>query len=211
MTIDPKRLAVYVVTSAEGVPGRTHLDVARAAVAGGATTVQVRAPGVDAAHRRDLAGEIAAVCRAAGTICVVNDDPVVARAAGADGVHVGQDDRPDAARAVLGDAGVVGVSVHTPDQARRAADAGADYLGVTVWETPTKPEARGIGLAGVEAIVAATHLPVVGIGGIHVANAASVIAAGAAGVAVVSAVGAADDPVEATRRLAEAIGAVVPR
>ena len=206
MGIDPGRLAVYVVTSEEGVPGRTHLDVARAAVVGGAGAVQFRAPALEPARAREAAAAVVAVCRAGGVLAIVNDDPELAAAVDADGVHVGQDDRPGAARAHLGAGRVIGVSVHTPDQARRAADGGADYLGVTIWETPTKPEARGVGLAGLEAIAGATHLPVVGIGGIHLGNAASVIAAGAAGVAVVSAVGAADDPVAATRALVAAIG-----
>ena len=95
---------------------------------------------------------------------------------------------------------------------RSAAAAGADYLGVTVWATATKAEASPLGLHGLRAVVDATDLPVVAIGGIDGVNAREVLLAGAAGVAVVSAVGGAGDPVAATRELVEAIGeeAVTP-
>ncbi len=79
---------------------------------------------------------------------------------------------------------------------------------MTVWATATKPEARPHGLEGVREVVAATPLPVVGIGGITPENAASVLRAGAAGVAVISAVAAADDPVEAVRELRRAVDRV---
>ena len=92
-----------------------------------------------------------------------------------------------------------------PDQARAAERFGADYLGVTVWPTATKPEAQAGGLERLRAIASATALPVVGIGGIDATNASQVIGAGAAGVAVISAVGAADDPEAATRTLVAAV------
>jgi thiamine-phosphate pyrophosphorylase len=100
---------------------------------------------------------------------------------------------------------ILGVSVEDAEQAIRAETADADYVGVTVWDTPTKPDARPRGLEGVRRVADATSLPVVGIGGMGAANAAQVLAAGAAGVAFVSAVGAADDPVSATRLLAEIV------
>jgi thiamine-phosphate pyrophosphorylase len=86
-----------------------------------------------------------------------------------------------------------------------AERAGADYLGVTVWPTPTKPEAEGRGLDGIGAVVAATSLPVVGIGGIVAGNAARVLEAGAVGVAVISAVASPADPVAATRTLVRVV------
>ncbi|MFM8999120.1 MAG: thiamine phosphate synthase, partial [Actinomycetota bacterium] len=133
------------------------------------------------------------------------DDVEAALAAGADGVHVGQDADAVAVRARLGAERILGVSVGSPVEAAVAASAGADYLGVTGWATPTKPEARPAGLAGVAAVAAATDLPVVGIGGIDARNAAEVLAAGAAGVAVISAIAAAVDPVAATRAIAESV------
>jgi thiamine-phosphate pyrophosphorylase len=86
--------------------------------------------------------------------------------------------------------------------------AGADYLGVTVWGTGTKPEAVPVGLEGLREVAAATALPVVGIGGIHAENAREVLVAGAAGIAVISAVADADDPVAAVRELRALVDAV---
>ena len=205
---DAERVALYVVTSAS-FRGRSHLDVARAAIAGGATAVQLRAPELDDDALATIARELAGACRAAGVLSIVNDRPAVAVVAGAGGAHVGQGDDVEGARATLGEDRVLGISVASAEQARRAAGLGADYLGVTVWATPTKPEAAPEGLAGVRAVAAASPLPVVGIGGIDAGNAGEVLAAGAAGVAVVSAVAGAEDPVGATRVLRSAVEAAL--
>jgi thiamine-phosphate pyrophosphorylase len=203
--VDPRSLRVYVVTSSGLAPGRGHRDVALAALRGGATAIQLRAPELRDEDLEPLAAELAARCRDAGVLFVVNDRVEVAAAVGA-GAHVGQGDDPSAARARLGRASPLGISVSTVEEALAAADAGADYLGVTVWATPTKPEAAPRGIHGLRAVVDATRLPVVAIGGIDATNASEVILAGASGVAVVSAVGAAPDPVAATRALVEAVG-----
>jgi thiamine-phosphate pyrophosphorylase len=120
-------------------------------------------------------------------------------------LHIGQDADARAARRMLGEGVALGVSVETSRQTVDAAAAGADYVAVTVWATPTKPEAVPRGLQVVRDLAGSAWLPVVGIGGIDASNAAMVLAAGAAGVAVVSAVAAASDPVAATRALAEVV------
>jgi thiamine-phosphate pyrophosphorylase len=102
------------------------------------------------------------------------------------------------------------VSVISPEQALAAERERADYLGATEWATPTKPEAKPLGLERFAEIVASTPLPVVGIGGITAANVPQVMEAGAAGVAVVSAVGGAADPVAATRALVEVVRRAAP-
>jgi thiamine-phosphate pyrophosphorylase len=198
--LDRASLRVYVVTSS-AFGGRTHLDVASAAIEGGATAVQFRAPELAEYEAYVVARELVARSRVHGVLAIVNDLVDVAVAVRADGVHVGQEDGPSKARAAIGVDARLGVSVATREQARQAELDGADYLGVTVWSTATKPEAEPVGLDALRAIVEATELPVVAIGGIHTGNAADVIAAGAAGVAVVSAVAAADDPVAAVRDL----------
>ncbi len=205
--LDPRSLAVYVVTSSGLAPGRGHREVAEAAIAGGATAVQLRDKERSDEELLPLTRELAGRCRDAGVLFVVNDRVELALACGAGGVHVGEDQDAREVRERIGPRMVLGVSVASPEGARAAAEAGADYLGVTVWATPTKPEARPLGLDGLRAIAAATSLPVVGIGGITAENAAAVLEAGAAGVAVVSAVGAAADPVAATRRLVEVVDA----
>lgn len=207
--LDRPSLCVYVVTSTGLTPGRGHRDVALAAIEGGASAIQVRAPELQDDDLLPLAAELALRCREAGVLFVVNDRLDVALASGADGVHLGQRDDLDQARARIGENGVLGISVDDAEEARDAEAGGADYLGVTVWATPTKPEAVPHDLEGLRAIVEATSLPVVGIGGITSVNAGRVIAAGAAGVAVVSTVGAAEDPVGATKQLAAAVRSAV--
>jgi len=189
-----------VITS-EGSRDRGHRDVAAAGIAGGATAIQLRAPDVPDDRLLPLALDLGSSCRAAGVLFVVNDRAGVARAAGSDGLHVGRADDQAGARWAIGTRVLLGMSVATPDEAIEAEALGADYLGVTVWSTPTKPGAVPVGLEGLHAIAAATPLPVVGVGGIGVENAPAVIGAGAVGVAVVSAVASAADPVAATRRL----------
>ena len=203
--VDPRSLELYVVTSGTLVPGRGHRAVALAAIEGGASAVQLRAPELDDDELVPLARELAEACRGAGVLFIVNDRPDVAGLVRADGVHVGQGDAPLEARGRLGPGLVLGISVDDAAQARAAAAAGADYLGVTVWRTPTKPEAVAGGPSVVTTVAEASGLPVVGIGGIDASNAAEVMAAGAAGVAVVSAIAAAEDPVAATRELRAAI------
>lgn len=198
-------LGVYVLTSSGYVAGRGHLEVALAAVDGGANAVQLRAPELGDPELLALASEIASACRAAGALFLVNDRIEMALASGADGVHLGQGDLEGEPRERLGPEALLGISVETPGQASAAEAAGADYVAVTVWATPTKPEARPRGLEGLREVVAATSLPVVGIGGIHLGNVMEVLDAGAEGVAVISAVGAMPDPVAATRELGDVV------
>jgi thiamine-phosphate pyrophosphorylase len=194
-------LGVYVVTAAGLVPGRGHAEVAIAAIEGGANAVQLRAPEHSDDQLLPLARELAERCAERGVLFIVNDRVDLAIACGAAGVHLGQGDPWQDARIRLGPEMILGVSVDDAEQASAAEAAGADYLGVTVFTTATKPEAVPLGLEGVRAISDATRLPVVGIGGIDAGNARTVLEAGAAGVAVVSAVAAAADPAAATREL----------
>jgi len=198
--IGPERLALCVVTSSGFVPGRGHREVTLAAIEGGATAIQLRAAELPDVRLLPLAEELAQICRSSGVLFVLNDRIEVAAMAGA-GAHVGQDDDPAGARATLGPDVVLGISVGTPDQARAAEAAGADYLGVTVWATPTKADAVPRGLDGLRAVVQTASVPVVAIGGINLQNAHEVLEAGAAGVAVVAAVGAAPDMAAAVRAL----------
>jgi len=199
------RLGVYVVTGTDPARGRGHLDVALAAVAGGADAVQLRAPELTDDELLALARTLAARCATAGVLFLVNDRVDLAVYSGADGVHLGHGDDYATARSRLGTDRLLGVSVATVAEVTAAEAAGADYLGVTVWPTHTKPEAIAAGLAGLRAVIAATQLPVVGIGGIVAGNAEQVMCAGAAGVGVVSAVSRAEDPAAAVRGLASIV------
>jgi thiamine-phosphate diphosphorylase len=199
--LEPRALDLYVVTTGTLVSGRAHGEIATAAVEGGATAVQLRAPELSDDRLLPLAAVLARTCGEAGVLFLVNDRIEVAIRCDAAGAHVGQDENLEEARGRLGPERILGVSVGDGDEAKAAEAAGADYLGVTVWETATKPEAVPIGLDGVRAVSDATALPVVGIGGIDIANARDVLAAGAAGIAVIGAVATADDPTVAVREL----------
>jgi thiamine-phosphate pyrophosphorylase len=132
-----------------------------------------------------------------GVAFIVNDDPEIALAVGADGVHLGQDDMPyREARRLLGDAAVIGLSTHNPAQTAAACALGPDYVGVgPVFATPTKkvPDPV-IGLDGMRRMLALATVPAVAIGGIDHSNVAAVVAAGAEHVCAVRCVNGSGDP-----------------
>jgi thiamine-phosphate pyrophosphorylase len=200
--------SLYLVTDRPLARGRKLVDVVLSAVRGGSTVVQIREKDAKTRDYVALAAELKRVLDPFGVPLVVNDRIDVALACGAAGVHVGQDDMPcDAARRIVGDDVIVGVSVSTPDEALRATNEGADYLGVSpIFDTPTKADTpAATGLGGLAAIRAVTELPLIAIGGLTKSNAADVVAAGADGIAVVSALMAADDPEAAASALRAAI------
>ena len=208
MTALAERLRLMVVTDRRSAGARSILDVAAAAVGAGATAIQLRDKALPARDLCLLGEALVALCHARGALCLVNDRLDVALACGADGVHLGQDDLPLArARAIAGAHFVIGVSAGLPDEARRAAAEGADYLGTgSVFATASKPDAgEPIGPEGLERVVLASTLPVVAIGGITSGNARQAMTAGASGVAVISAVMGAADPAGATRALLAAV------
>jgi len=191
-------LRLYLVTDRDLAGGRPLAEIVRLALRGGVTAVQVREKSLGASRFLEEVLELQRVLAGTGVPLVVNDRVDVALAARADGVHVGQDDLPAAeARRLVGPSMLLGVSVATADEARRALDHGADYVSVSpVFLTPTKPDAElAVGLEGVARVrSAAGDAPVLAIGGINAGNARAVVAAGADGVAVVSAVMSAPDP-----------------
>jgi thiamine-phosphate pyrophosphorylase len=200
---------VYVVTDARLSRGRSHAEVVRAALEGGADVVQLRDKEASGRTLYEAALELRAITRAAGVPLIVNDRIDVAVAADAEGAHVGQDDLPaKQARRVLGNGRLLGVSAVTLDDALRAEADGADYLGVgPIFDARrTKPDADPpLGEAGLAQIRAGTSKPVVAIGGLDADNAENVIVAGADALAVVSAVVGADDVAEAVRDLRDRV------
>ena len=163
-----------------------ELETARVAVEGGATVVQWRlkdVPRVDVVERGRATRSL---CARFGVPFVVNDDVDAALMLGADGVHLGRDDR--GAETAKDHGLMLGLSATTLDEAR-AAEGRADYIGAgPVWATPSKSDADPpIGLDGLREICAAVSTPVVAIGGIDVSNVADCMRAGAAGVAVIRA------------------------
>jgi thiamine-phosphate pyrophosphorylase len=206
------RLGLYVITCAERASERGHLDVAKAALEGGADALQLRDKGLGGGEMYRLASRMKEIVDKGGGTCLfcVNDRVDVALAAGASGVHLGQEDLPAAAaRSIVGERMVIGISAATVEEAEIAKADGADYLGVgPVFATPTKPDAGvPIGLDGLSRIRDAVDTPIVAIGGIDEKNAEQVLASGADGIAVISAVTSAADMQEAARRLRRVVDA----
>jgi thiamine-phosphate pyrophosphorylase len=182
---------------------------ARAACDGGAAVIQLRAKYATDREALDWSAEIRAGAQACGALFFVNDRFDLALAAGADGVHLGQEDLPpgrvppEVRRRLL-----IGRSTHTLEQARAAREEPVDYVAFgPVFGTRSKPSpyaARGLSLLA-EVVRAVAPRPVIAIGGIDADNAREVARSGAAGAAVISAVAAADDPERAARDLAAAL------
>ena len=202
---------LYVITADVADLGRSHLEIAEAALAAGVRTIQFRDKNMTTRELLETASVLRQRTRQAGARLFVNDRVDVALAVEADGVHLGPDDMPVAAARRLArhtSGGLrLGASAGTVEEAIAAAEAGADYLGVgSVFATDTKPDAGDpIGLEGLRKIAAATRLPVIAIGGITRENAASVIDAGADGAAVIRAVVRAPDMTVAARDLLEVV------
>lgn len=203
MKVLPEQLRLYAVTDRAWLRGRTLEEQVAEAIDGGATFVQLREKDLDPA---DLLGEarvLAALCRSRNVPFVVNDNVEIALAAGADGVHVGQDDMAaPRARAILGPDKIIGVSTHNPEEARLAQIQGADYLGCgAVFSSSTKDDARVLTYGTLQLVTSAVDIPVVAIGGITRDNVEKLRGSGVAGVAVVSALFAQPDIREAARQL----------
>jgi thiamine-phosphate pyrophosphorylase len=206
--IRPFDISVYLITDRALSGARGVLETVEAAIAGGATMVQLRDPEAKTRALVEEARAIHALTRPAGVPFIVNDRIDVALAAGADGVHVGQADMTVAdVRALIGPKPILGLSITSEADLDVSDLRGVDYLGVgPVFQTSTKPDAAPpINVGGLEAIVARTKVPIVAIGGLHAGNAADAIAAGAHGIAVVSAICAALDAEAATRELVEIV------
>ena len=208
----PPRPFLYPIVDVGVLGSRPVREAVRALAAGGATLLQLRAKATKDRQLLPLAREAVAAARAAGVTLIVNDRADVALMAGADGVHVGQDDLPPVAcRTVLGDRPLVGLSTHGLAQLEAGAREPVDYLAVgPVFATRSKEDPDPV--VGPELVRRARERwrgPLVAIGGITPDNAREVVDAGADGLAVISAVLSHDDLAEAVRRFRRALGEVV--
>lgn len=180
--------SIYLVTDDGCLQGRALIDCVREALEGGVTLVQYRAKTASSAEMYAEALQLKALCDSFNVPLIINDRLDIAMAVGAAGVHLGQDDLPcAAARKILGEDYLIGVSAHNPAEAKAALQSGADYLGCgAVFGTATKADVKKLGTDGLAAICKAKGLPVVGIGGVTADNYREVRAAGADGAAIVS-------------------------
>lgn len=201
MKCDKRHMLLYAVTDRAWTGKQTLYQQAEAALKGGVTCVQLREKALDEAAFLQEARDICALCRRYGVPFIVNDNVDVAVACGADGVHVGQEDmEAGEVRRRVGEDMILGVSVHTVEEARQAVREGADYLGLgAVFPTSTKTDVEQMPNETLRAICDAVDVPIVAIGGINRGNILKLAGSGVDGVALVSAIFSAED-IEGTCR-----------
>ena len=203
-----EHLLIYAVTDRAWTGRMTLFEQVEAALRGGATMVQLREKGLadqDFEGFLEEARRMHELTARYGVPLIIDDNVEIALKSGAEGVHVGQNDM-DAGevRRLLGPDRILGVTAKTVEQARRAQDAGADYLGSgAVFGTSTKADAIPMSLERLREICACVRIPVVAIGGICLENIGRLSGSGVAGAAIVSGIFGAEDIEETTRRLAE--------
>ncbi|MDF2859247.1 MAG: thiE [Neobacillus sp.] len=202
-----KALKVYFIMGSVNCRNNKPSEILKEAIVGGITLFQFREKGEGAlkgVEKNELAKELQAICRNHQIPFIVNDDIELALAIDADGVHIGQEDESvETVRKQIGKK-ILGVSVHTIEEAQGAIRDGADYFGIgPVFPTTTKLDAKASqGTKLIEALRAKGYtIPIVGIGGITAVNAPSVVEAGADGVSVITAISQADSPQSAARDL----------
>lgn len=195
---------LYVITDEQLHPGRTHAQIAKAALDGGAKIIQIRDKFASDRKFYEDALEVKELTDNAGALLIINDRVHIAAAIEADGVNIGQTDLPiSVVRKMLSKDAIIGVSVASIDQAMQAQADGADYVGFgPVFTTTTKLDAGPVsGLETLKTVCDLVKIPVVAIGGINSSNIGLVASHGAACASVVSAVVCADDMAKTTADL----------
>lgn len=200
---------LYVITDEVLSRGRSHVEIAKAAIAGGADVIQLRDKTASSRKLYEAALKIRQLTHNSGITFIVNDRLDIALASDADGLHVGQDDLPaTAARKLLKPSMILGVSAIILEEAVQAEKDGADYLGVgPVFEARgTKNDAgEPLGLELIVKVRQKCSIPIVAIGGINDSNVSEVVRAGAHSVAVISAIVSSEDIAKATTDLKKII------
>lgn len=203
MKCDKDMMLLYAVTDRKWVGKQSLYEQVEAALKGGVTCVQLREKDLDDETFLCEAMELAALCRKYRVPFFINDNVEIAVKCGADGIHVGQDDwNAQQVRRKVGEQMMIGVSVHSVEEALEAVQNGADYLGVgAMFATATKADADVLSKQILRDICTAVDVPVVAIGGIHKENLCQLSGSGVDGVALVSAVFAAEDIEQECRQL----------
>jgi thiamine-phosphate pyrophosphorylase len=193
---------LYVLIT-ESICKRPWLQAAADAIAGGADCLQLREKSLESGDFVRRAKELVKLCRQNRVLCIINDRPDIALAAGADGVHVGQEDLPSVeARKIIGSRLILGVSTHNLDQARQAVLDGADYIGIgPIFRSETKTRDILPGLDFARQVAREIKIPALAIAGINERNVDEVLATGIKAIAVTAAVVGCDDVKGAARRL----------
>lgn len=203
MRLDKKYMQLYAVTDRAWTGNKTLYEQIKEALENGVTCVQLREKNLDEASFIEEAKKISVLCRQYNTPFIVNDNVNVAIASNADGIHIGQEDMglKDVCK-IVGENMIIGISVHTVEEAKFAQENGADYIGIgAVFETSTKNDVDVIPYEKVKSICDAVDIPKVAIGGINAENILKLKGSGIDGVAVVSAIFGAKDIGKATKEL----------
>ena len=203
MKCDKRYMLLYAVTDRAWTGKQTLYEQVEAALKGGVTCVQLREKELDETAFLQEAKELCALCRRYGVPFLVNDNVEIAIACGADGIHVGQEDlTAGEVRRRVGENMILGVSVHTVEEAFQAVRDGADYLGLgAVFPTSTKTDVEQMSNETLRAICDAVDVPIVAIGGINRGNILKLAGSGVDGVALVSAIFSAEDIERTCREL----------
>lgn len=203
MKCDKDMMRLYAVTDRAWVGKQSLYEQVEAALKGGVTCVQLREKDLEEEAFLQEAMELSALCRRYGVPFFVNDHVGIAVKCGADGIHVGQEDMEvSRVRQIVGDQMMIGVSVHSVEEALKAAADGADCLGVgAMFATSTKADTNVLAKETLRDICAAVEIPVVAIGGIDQDNLCSLSGTGVDGVALVHAIFASEDIEQACRQL----------
>lgn len=203
LNINQSAMCLYAVTDRSWLNGKSLEEQVEEALKGGITCLQLREKNLDEEAFIEEAKKIKRLTDAYKVPFIINDNVKVALAVDADGVHVGQRDMAaQDVRAQLGPNKILGVSAQTVQQAIKAQEAGADYIGVgAMFTTSTKKDANATSRETLKEIRNNVHIPIVAIGGINKENLMELAGYGADGIAVVSAIFAQKNIGEATRTL----------
>lgn len=200
--------SVYLVTDRDILSGRDLYKAVEESILGGATVIQLREKFIDNKKFLEIAKELQKITNKYNIPLIINDNIEIAKAINADGVHIGQsDDSLTHARKILGKDKIIGVSVGSLEEAKKAMDGGADYVGIgTIFYTGSKKDINEpLGIKKLKEIVEILNIPCVAIGGIHLDNIEEVMQTGVDGVAVISEILGKNDIKKATKILTSCV------
>ncbi len=203
MRLDKKHMLLYAVTDRAWVGTKSLYEQVKEALENGVTCVQLREKELNEGDFLKEAKQISALCKEYKVPFIVNDNVDIAIACKADGIHIGQEDMElKSVRKFVGEDMIIGVSAHTVEEAIKAQEGGADYIGIgAVFATSTKTDVDVLSFETLKSICEAVEIPTVAIGGIKKDNICKLEGSGIDGVAVVSAIFAANDIATATKEL----------
>ena len=195
-------LSLYLVTD-NSDNEKNFLKTIEESIKGGVTVVQIREKTADTLDFYNLALKVKEITEKYNVPLILNDRVDIALAIDADGVHVGQSDMPcDVTRKLIGKDKILGISAATVDEAKKAQNDGADYIGTgAVFPTTTKDDASSVTKEELKEIVKSIEIPVVAIGGINLENASQLKDTGISGLSVVSAIMSSDNPKKSSEEL----------